>query len=517
MELARVTSAAGPASAGRAASIAVRGIFKRFGATQALDGVDVDIAPASIHAFVGENGAGKSTLGKIIAGVIRPDAGTLTIDGERMSYRSPHEALAAGVTMMAQELCLVPYLSVLDNVFLGCESHRLGALAGEQMKERYRELAERLRISLPATAPAGTLRVADQQKVEVMRAVARDARILIMDEPTAALTPNEARVLFDAVLSLREAGTTVIYVSHYLDEVLRLSDDLTVLRNGRVVRSGPTAAETRGSLVTGMVGRAIDLTMPPKQFPAPDAPVVCSVRGLSTPDLLDDVSFDVRAGEIVALTGLVGSGRSEVGRAIFGADKRYEGEIAINGRVQRFRHPHEAVRHGVAMLPESRKDQGLFLDRSVKENMTIAGLGRVSWGGFVNQHRENAEVARLVEEFGIKTADLDVAVAALSGGNQQKALLARWAFVKPDLLIADEPTRGVDVGAKRGIYGLLHELAAQGMGLLLISSEIDEVLGLAHRVLVMRSGMIAASLDGGTTTELEILSAGFGHVEEPVI
>jgi simple sugar transport system ATP-binding protein/ribose transport system ATP-binding protein len=428
MKQARLTDAAYPVSADAdrqlgawpGASIEVRGISKRFGATQALDGVDVTIAPASVHAFVGENGAGKSTLGKVIAGVIRPDAGTLTIDGERMSYRSPHEALAAGVTMMAQELCLVPHLSVLDNVFLGNESHRFGALSGERMRERYRELAERLRISLPANVPVGRLRVADQQKVELMRAVARDARILIMDEPTAALTPNEARVLFDAVLSLREAGTTVIYVSHYLDEVLRLSDDITVLRNGRVVRSGPAAAETRGSLVTGMVGRATDLTMPPKQFPAPDAPVVCSVRGLSTPDLLDDVSFDVRVGEIVALTGLVGSGRSEVGRAIFGADKHHQGEIRINGRIQRFHHPFEAVRRGVAMLPESRKDQGLFIDRSVKENMTMAGLGRVSRGGFVSRRRENTEAARLVKEFGIKTADLDVAVGALSGGNSRR-------------------------------------------------------------------------------------------------
>ncbi len=493
----------------RAPHIEVRGLVKRFGGVHALAGVDLAIERGTIHGLVGENGAGKSTLGKVITGVVAADAGELLVDGRAVTYRSPREALAHGMTIIAQELALVPSRTVLHNVFLGVEPRHAGIVDRRDLKRRYAELSERAGFDLPAGAVVGGLRVADQQKVEILRALARRAELIVMDEPTAALTPDEAQRLFDDMRALREQGTTIVYVSHFLEEVLALSDHVTVMRDGQVVRSGPAAAETPQSLITGMLGRSLDVVFPPQREPAADAPVVLEVERLRRGRAVQDVSLQVRAGEIVGLAGLIGSGRSEVARAIFGADRRDGGRVAIDGADVNPRTPRDAIRAGIAMLPESRKEQGLLMGRSGVENMTLPHLPQVS-GAIVSGARQRDIAGQLGARVALAPGRELPPVTTLSGGNQQKVLFAKWLFRPPRLLIADEPTRGVDVGAKRAIYDLVVGLAAEGMGVLLISSELEEVLGLSHRVLVMRGGRVVAELAGEAASEENVMSAAFG-------
>lgn len=489
--------------------VALRRVGKRFGGVVALADVSLEIERGSIHGLVGENGAGKSTLGKIVAGVYRPDEGELLVDGRRVVYHSPRDALRDGITMIAQEPTLVPHRSVLENVFLGIETARAGVVDGWAMRRRFRELAEQAQIDLPAGVPARALRVADQQKVEVLRALARRARLIVMDEPTSALTTDEAERLFDLVRRLRARGTTIIYVSHFLEEVLRLVDTVTVLRDGRVVRTALAAEETSERLVQAMLGRSLDLAFPDKVYPPEDAPVVLSVRHLSRPPQVVDVSFDIRAGEILGLAGLIGSGRSEVARAIFGADRRASGEILVDGRPVRIRSPREAVRAGIVMLPEDRKSQGLHMLRSIVDNVTLPRLEAVSRLAVVGATAQRRWATRLMERVDVRAKGPSARVITLSGGNQQKVLFAKWLFAQPRVFLADEPTRGVDVGAKRAIYELIRSLAAEGKAVLLISSEHEEVLGLAHRVLVMRGGRIVAELDRDSMSTDAVLRAAF--------
>ena len=484
-------------------------ISKRFGGVQALEDVSVSVVRGQIHGLVGENGAGKSTLGKIIAGVITPDGGELRVAGREVSYHSPRDALADGLTLIAQEVTLVPALSVIENVYLGSESHRLGFVDDGALVRRYTELDERVGFGLPAKVPVGALRLADQQKVEILRALARNAELIVMDEPSAALTADESAKLFETVRRLKENGTTIVYVSHFLEEVLSLVDTVTVLKDGRLVRTSPAAEETPEKLVAAMIGRSLELTFPEKRFPPADAPAVLSMSGLGRTGVLHDVSFEVHAGEIVGLAGLIGSGRSEVARAIFGADRFDEGEVLLDGKPYSARSPRQAIRAGVAMLPESRKDQGLHMERSLVENVALPHLDDVSRAAFVARRRELGEASASLDEMDVRAERPTVRVATLSGGNQQKVLFAKWLFRRPRLLIADEPTRGVDVGAKAAIYELIHHLAAEGMAVLLISSEHEEVLGLGHRVLVMRGGRIVAEFDGRDVTEDQVMAAAF--------
>ncbi len=484
----------------------VRNLGKRFGGVQALAAVDLAVERGSVHGLVGENGAGKSTLGNIVAGVHRPDEGELWIDGRRVSYHSPRDGLADGVTMIAQEPTLVPRRSVIENVFLGIEANRAGVLDGRTMRRRYRALVEEAGFELPASTLVGSLGVADQQKVEILRSVARNARLIVMDEPTAALTFDEAERLFAVVRRLRERGTTILYISHFLAEVLGLVDTVTILRDGRLVRTAPAVSETLDSLVSAMLGRSMELTFPPKEPPTADAPVAFAVRGLTRPGVVADVSFEIRAGEILGLAGLIGSGRTEVARAIFGADKG-SGEVEVDGEPVRIRSPRQAIRKGVAMLPEDRKNQGLHMQRSIVENVALPHLDAVSAAGVVAQRRERRAVEELMRRLDVRARNAGAKVATLSGGNQQKILFGKWLFRRPSVLLADEPTRGVDVGAKRGIYELIHSLAGEGMAVLLISSEHEEVLGLAHRVLVMRGGRVVAELDEGSMSEDAIVRA----------
>jgi ABC-type sugar transport system ATPase subunit len=425
-------------------------------------------------------------------------------------FRTPRDALREGITVIAQELALVPHLTVLENVFLGVEPTAHGFLSGAAARDRFAHLNAQTGFGLEPGARVESLRVADQQKVEILRALVREARLIIMDEPTAALAADDKDKLFEVIRRLREGGATIVYVSHFLEEVLALVDDITVLKDGAVVMSAEAGTQTADSLVTAMIGRSVSLLHREKQFPPAEAPVVLSVRGLSRAGAFEDISFDVRAGEIVGLAGLVGSGRSEVVRAIFGADRASSGGVSLHGKTLRIRHPRDAVRAGIAMLPESRKDQGLLMDRPIGENITLPHLGSVSRGPFVDRRGERRSVEAISRQVDLRAHSLDEPVRGLSGGNQQKTLFAKWLLEPPVVMIADEPTRGVDIGAKLGIHELLASLAANGAAVIIISSEFDEVARLAHRVLVMRTGRVVAEFDGRAVTEPALLHAAFG-------
>ncbi|ADB50514.1 sugar ABC transporter ATP-binding protein [Conexibacter woesei] len=487
--------------------IELAGVGKRFGEVRALSGVDLAVGHGEVHAFVGENGAGKSTLVKVLMGVHRPDDGTLRVDGRERHYHSPHDALQDGVAGIAQEISLVPQRSVMENVFLGREPRRAGVIDTRALRRRLVELQARTGFQIPPDARAGSLSIADQQRVEILRALARDARVIVMDEPTAALSKTESEKLFEVVRRLRAGGTTVIYISHFLQEVLALADRVTILREGRVVRSGESARETTDSLVTAMLGRALGQVFPPKRPPAPGAPVRLAVRDLSRGSACRDIGFDVRAGEIVGFAGLVGSGRTEMARALIGADRADTATVAVDGRPVRIRAPKDSIRCGIAYLPESRKDDGLMMSRPAAENITLPHLRDISRVGVVTGANEASRCLDLLHRVKATVKGPRDPVRALSGGNQQKVLFARWLFSKPKVLIADEPTRGVDLGAKAAIYELIRELADEGIAVVVISSEHEELIGLSDRVLVMRGGRVVRELADDQITEDNIVSA----------
>jgi ABC-type sugar transport system ATPase subunit len=485
------------------AFVEAQGLSKRYGGAQALVDVDLSLREGEVHCLVGENGAGKSTLGKVIAGVVAPDAGELRVDGRAVAYRSPRDALVDGITIVEQELALVPAMTVTDNVVLGLPRMRRARAFVTGLIEQYE-------LGLDGDALVERLPVPDQQKVEILRSLARRARLIVMDEPTARLAGDEAANLLRIIRRLAAGGTTVVYVSHFLEEVLTVSDRITVLRNGAVVAAAVGARrETAESLVAAMLGRAATLSFPDKR-PAPDgAPAVLEVRDLAGAGGVSDVTLTVRQGEIVGLAGLVGSGRTELARMVFGADARHAGEIDLDGRPLRLRSSADAIRRGIAYVPESRKDLGLFLRRSNEENVTLSHLGCVCRAGLIVRRRERREADAILRRLGVAPPDPRAQAGTLSGGNQQKVLFAKWLWRTPRLLIAQEPTRGVDVGAKFAIYDMLVELAADGMAILLISSELDEVVGLAHRVVVMARGRATATLEGDEVCEDRILHAAF--------
>ena len=492
--------------------VALEGISKHFGGVRALDQISLTIEPGTVHALVGENGAGKSTLAKIVAGAVIPNEGRLLVHGAPATFRSPREALGHGIAMIAQELLVVPRLSVAENVFLGVEPRRSGWVQRRALHRRYQELARRAGFSLPAQRTAGTLRIAEQQQIEILRALARDAQLIVMDEPSAALGRDDSQRLHEIIRSLVAAGTTVLLVSHFLREVLALADTVTVLRDGRLVRSGAASDETEESLIQAMLGRPLGAAFPPKPKQRADANVALSVRRLSGPGVAD-ASLDVHEGEIVGLAGLVGAGRSELARAIFGSARRAGGTVELAGTPLAGGGPADALAHGLAMIPESRKDEGLLFGRSAIENATLSNLAAYSRLGIVNRRAERTAARQTLQRIELKAGSFDAPVASLSGGNQQKVLFARMLMCGPRVLVADEPTRGVDVGAKRAIYELIVALATDGMAVLLISSELEELIGLAHRVLVMRRGQIVAELAGGQLSESAILAAAFSEAD----
>ncbi len=493
--------------------LVVAGVSKRFGGVPALLDVSLTVRAGTVHALIGENGAGKSTLGKIISGVLTPDEGSVSLGGEELALRSPRDALAKGIVTIAQELAIVPGLTVAENVYLGAEAQHVGFVRRREARRRFRELAERVGFRLSPDWLAGQLTTADQQKVEIMRALSRDASIVIMDEPTAALAEHETAALHAIIRSLARQGKSVILVSHFLSEVLALADEITTLRDGRVIRSVAATDATEETLIEGMLGRSLGAAFPEKTPPPADAEVVLSVEGLVAPGVRD-CSLEVRRGEIVGIAGLVGAGRSELARAIFRDTRVQRGSVRLAGRDLGGRGPHHSIERGLALIPESRKEMGLLVGRSVKENVSLSRLDLVSRLGWVSGTRERRAVASLLQRTTVKVTSLRQTVSMLSGGNQQKILFARAVMCGPRVLLADEPTRGVDVGSKRAIYDLIVEMAREGMGVVVISSELEEVLGLAHRVLVMRQGRIVAELEGAAMNQQAVLAAAFSETSD---
>ncbi len=486
--------------------VELRGVGKSFGGTPVLRDIDLTLTPGSVHALVGENGAGKSTLSKIISGIYTADAGQLLVDGNPAHFTSPREALDRGIATIAQELALVPELTVAENVFLGREPRTAGWIDRKKLRAEFVAVAERTGFDLDPDAVVGGMRTADQQKVEILRALARGASLIIMDEPTAALSNHDAELLHGVVRQLANSGHTVLLISHFLAEVLELADTVTILRDGRHIRTAKAADETESSLIEGMLGRSLGSVFPDKPPVDPEAPEVLRVTDLVAPGV-NGVSLTVRAGEIVGLAGLVGAGRSEIAHAIYGSVPRASGVVEIDGITCPADVP-RTLKKGIFLIGESRKEQGLVLGRPIRDNVTLSNMAQVAPGGWVRTGDERRASRGLLERVTVAGDDRR-AVSALSGGNQQKVLFGRALQKARRLLIADEPTRGVDVGSRRAIYELIAQQAEQGIGVLVISSDVEEVLGLAHRVLVVRAGRVVAELTGDEMTEENIITAAF--------
>ncbi|MFI6074137.1 sugar ABC transporter ATP-binding protein [Actinoplanes sp. NPDC051343] len=490
-----------------APAIAVRGVGKSYSGVTVLHDIDLDIAPGEVHGLVGENGAGKSTLLKILGGAIRADAGTISFDGEQVSIGSPRDAIAQGVSLISQEGALVPALSVLDNVFLARWSQRGGLIRARSDRRRLAGLIEQTGFTVDPGERVDRLSIGVQQQVEILRSLARGARVLALDEPTAVLTEHEKANLLGLIRRLAAGGTTVILVSHFLDEVLSVADRVTVLRDGALVRTGTAAEQTPRELVRDMVGREIDVLYPEPRPVGENAPVILKARGLG-----QGVDLEVRAGEILGLAGLVGSGRTETLRLLFGAD-RGAGVVEVDGVTLAKRSPRRSMAAGIALVPESRKEQGLVMQRSVAENVVLSSLPQRRVGPFVRKKAERDAVGTVSKSVDIRAADPSAAIETLSGGNQQKALFAKWLLNEPRVLLIDEPTRGVDVAAKTQIHHLITDLAADGMAVVCVSSEIEELLALSHRVLVLRHGRPVGEFPRGTSREV-VVAAAFGDQEE---
>jgi ABC-type sugar transport system ATPase subunit len=488
----------------------MEGIVKSFPGVRALRGVGLELYPGEVLALMGENGAGKSTLIKVLGGAHRPDAGSVEVAGKPAAIADPAAAQRAGIAVIYQEFNLVPALSARANLFLGQERSRLGFLRGGQERRRARELFGRLGVVIDPEAPCSSLSVAQQQLVEIAKALAADARILVMDEPTAALTGQETARLFEIIRGLKAHGIGIIYVSHRLAEVFAVADRILVLRDGEHVATRPAAGVTADSLIEMMVGRKLESEFPRRQVTV--GPERLVVRDLRRGEAVRGVSFALRRGEVLGLTGLVGAGRTETARLLFGADRADGGTVELDGVRLRLRSPRDVIRHGIALLTEDRKAQGLVMGRSVRENFALASLPRLSLAGFVRARRERAQLDHYVRALRIKLSRQEEAARNLSGGNQQKVVLARWLQTDSRVLIFDEPTRGIDVGAKYEIYQLINDLAGRGKSILLISSELPEVLGMADRILVMRGGRIAGEIrDVAAATQEQIMRLAVGQ------
>lgn len=490
-------------------ALEVKGISKTYPGVRALDRIVFACGKGSVHALVGENGAGKSTLIKILSGAAAPSEGALLLDDKPYAPGSPSEAVAAGVSTIYQEFNLIPGLSVAENIFLGRERLTHGLLDSAAMREQARVLLARIGAPIDVRRRVSTLSVAEQQLVEIAKALAVSARVLIMDEPSATLSDHELALLYKVVRALSQDGVTIIYVSHRMDEIFDLCDTCTVMKDGRSVCTRSVAELDRAALIRLMVGREVDTRFPERRDSTGvteiAGDIVLDVKALRLAQRVKDVTFKVRAGEIVGLAGLVGAGRTEVARAIFGLDAIASGEISLAGRPYRPATPAQAIAAGVALVPEDRKAQGLVLGLSIRENAMLPTLGSVCRLGFVSRRRERARVASVCRQLAVSASSAEVRVGTLSGGNQQKVVFGKWMAHDYALLILDEPTRGVDVGAKVEFYRLIDEIARSGKAVLLISSELPELLGMADRIVALRDGVVTGEAFAHDATEESVL------------
>ncbi|MFD4816162.1 sugar ABC transporter ATP-binding protein [Peribacillus butanolivorans] len=489
--------------------IEMKNIYKAFGQNKVLEGVQFSLEAGEVHALMGENGAGKSTLMNILTGLHKHDQGTIEINGKETSFKDSKEAEEAGMAFIRQELNIWPEMTVLENLFIGKEMvNAFGVLRNKQMKARANEIFKTLNISLPFDKEAGLCSVGEQQMIEIAKALMTDAEVIIMDEPTAALTDREIEKLFEVMKGLTKKGVSLVYISHRMEEIFAVCDRITVMRDGKTVDTKRIKDTNFDEVVQKMVGRELEDRFPHRE--AHLGEVVLDVKGLTKKGLFEDIHFAVRKGEIVGVAGLMGAGRTEIMRALFGVDQIDSGEITVEGKKVSIRKPTDAVRYGLAFITENRKEEGLILDFSVRENIGLPNLKSFAPSGLVKTEDEKKFAEMMIKRLHVKTSSTETIIGNLSGGNQQKVVIAKWIGTSPKVLIMDEPTRGIDVGAKREIYELMNELTERGIAIIMVSSELPEIVGMSDRILVVHEGKIAGELKKQEVTQEKIMALATG-------
>ncbi|HSP21629.1 MAG TPA: sugar ABC transporter ATP-binding protein [Planococcus sp. (in: firmicutes)] len=495
--------------------IKMTNISKSFNGNQVLKNVQFSLEPGEIHALMGENGAGKSTLMKILTGIYSRDSGTVEVKGKEVHFTSPKQAEEAGIAVIHQELNILPHLSITDNMFLGNEETfgRTGIIRTKTMEQKTKKALLDLGLDIDPAAPASSLSVGQQQIVEIAKALAVEAEVIVMDEPTAALTDREIDTLFATIRELQARGVSFIYISHRMEEIFSLCDRITILRDGEYVGDKRISETSFEEIVQMMVGRELGERFPQRNAAIGD--VKLAVKGLSRKDCFEDVSFEIRRGEVLSIAGLMGAGRTEVAQSLFGYKKADSGTVEFDGRIVKIKNPKQAKELGIGYITEDRKSEGLIVDFTVEENVSLTNFSAISKNGLISKTKERSLYDSMVKRLGIRTSGPQQTAKSLSGGNQQKVVIAKWLGIEPELLILDEPTRGVDVGAKKEIYSIINSLAERGVAILMISSELPEVIGMADRVLVMHEGKVAADLPKAEMTQERIMhfAAGGGNHE----
>ena len=490
-------------------NVEMKGINKAFGSNQVLKNAGFFLKDGEIHALMGENGAGKSTLMKILTGVYTKDAGTVLVDGQEVTYKSPQEAEKAGIVFIYQEMNSLFDLTVEENLFMGKEITKgFGICDKKAMRAKAREVMERMGVNIDVGAVMSDLSVGQQQMVEICKALMADAKVIIMDEPTAALTASETRGLFEVINSLRKKGVSIVYISHRMEEIFELCDRITVLRDGEYVGTENIAEIDLDHVVQMMIGRTIG-----ERFPKRESHIgaeVLRVEGLTSGKLFKDVHFNVRAGEVLGVSGLMGAGRTEIMQAIFGNLPIVSGKVFIEGKEVHIKNPKQAIEAGIGFITEDRKTEGLLLEKSIAENIELCNLGKVSKNHVLSKSKGAALVKKGIEEFRIRCFGPDHECHNLSGGNQQKVVLAKWIYTDPKILILDEPTRGVDIGAKKEIYSVINDMAARGVAVIMVSSELPEVLGMSDRIMVVHEGHVTGIIDGKTADQAKVMTLATG-------
>lgn len=485
------------------------GICKSFGANKVLGGVNLHVRPGEVHALMGENGAGKSTLMNILTGIHRADAGTIMVDGKEVTFKNNKDAEEHGIAFIHQELNIWPNLSVLENLFLMNQPKtRFGTIDFKKMREMAEAKCQEIGIDLPLDEIAGECSVGQQQMTEITRSLMLDAKTIIMDEPTAALTERETDRLFEVMKKLKNKGVSIIYISHRMEEVFANCDTITVMRDGQTISSRPTEETNMDQIVGDMVGRVMSEYYPARTNVPGDE--IFRVEGFTQPGVFRDISFNLRKGEILGVAGLMGAGRTEIMRAIFGVDPHESGKLYFEGKEIHIKNPRDAIRHGFGFITENRKTEGLILDFSIERNIALPSEERLAQSHVINDKKEFDFSSELSKRLGVKAQDINLPASTLSGGNQQKVVIAKWVGMHPKLLILDEPTRGIDIGAKKDIYDLMNELTAKGVSIIMVSSELPEVIGMSDRILVIHEGRAAGIVEHKDATQTRIMTLATG-------